>query len=373
MRGHLEGLILASLERGTAHGWEIWRISKLRSGGALGSRRAPGLTRPCIGWRARASDLLPPRWEAATADRPGPRRRLSSDSQGPPPAGNGPRRVSANLLPFWESLGSTGMKALRVQVERRWCGRFGPAHSARIACERKSCLHLTRLHEQELARGGDEGQATAAALERFGDAASLCGELQDSVPWIERWACMPILEWMMDRRRVGESAIRYILRMNAWVFALSTGYYSLMMLVVVIARGVRQRVDQPTSTQLFILFAGLIIIQSLGLLGQGLLCEGIGPRLRPAYRRDRCPRAAGNLANRRLRGSQLGTFGHCMCRAAACVRSRPARSIDRWRAVLVDHVGGGRARRVLHAATGQELELLDAGISRTGTRSISRI
>jgi hypothetical protein len=135
--------------------------------------------------------------------------------------------------------------------------------------------HLTRLHEEELARRRDEAQATAAALDRFGDAASLSRELQGTVSWIERWACVPVLGWMQIRRRVGESALRYILRMNAWVFAISTGYYSLMMLVILIADAVRHRVDPPTPSQILILFAGLIFIQGVGLLGQGLFCEGI--------------------------------------------------------------------------------------------------
>jgi FtsH-binding integral membrane protein len=139
--------------------------------------------------------------------------------------------------------------------------------------------HLTRLHEEELARRGDEAGATAAALERFGDAASLSRELQGSIPWIERWTCVPVLGWMQIRRRIGESAIQYILRMNAWVFVLSTGYYSLMMLVAAIARGGQHRVDQPTTMQLFILVAGLVVIQSVVLLGQGLFCEGIRQEL----------------------------------------------------------------------------------------------
>ncbi len=166
------------------------------------------------------------------------------------------------------------MKALRVQVER--VVRPIRANSGRKNRMREELLaHLTRLHEEELARTGDDAQATAAALDRFGDAASLSRELQGSVSWIERWACVPVLGWMQIRRRVGESAVGYILRMNAWVFAISAGYYSLMMLVVLIARGGRQRVDQPTTSQILILFAGLIFIQGVGLLGQGLFCEGI--------------------------------------------------------------------------------------------------
>lgn len=170
------------------------------------------------------------------------------------------------------------MNALRVQVER--VVRPIRANSGRKDRMREELLaHLTRLHEEELARRRDEAQATAAALERFGDAASLSRELQGSIPWVESWACVPVLGWMQIRRRVGESAVRYILRMNAWILAISTGYYLLMMLVILIARGGRHRVDQPTPSQILILFAGLIFIQGVGLLGQGLFCEGIRQEL----------------------------------------------------------------------------------------------
>jgi PadR family transcriptional regulator, regulatory protein PadR len=73
LRGHLEGLILAALEPGTAHGWDIWRSLEAASGGALAIKE--GSLYPAL-YRLERQGLVAARWEAATADRPGPRRRV---------------------------------------------------------------------------------------------------------------------------------------------------------------------------------------------------------------------------------------------------------------------------------------------------------
>ncbi len=73
LRGHLDGLILAALERGTAHGWDIWRGLEAASGGALALKE--GSLYPAL-YRLERQGLIAARWETATADRPGPRRRL---------------------------------------------------------------------------------------------------------------------------------------------------------------------------------------------------------------------------------------------------------------------------------------------------------
>jgi len=73
LRGHLEGLILAALERGTAHGWDIWRSLEAASGGALALKE--GSLYPAL-YRLERQGLIAARWETATADRPGPRRRV---------------------------------------------------------------------------------------------------------------------------------------------------------------------------------------------------------------------------------------------------------------------------------------------------------
>ena len=73
LRGHLEGLILAALERGTAHGWDIWRSLETASSGALELKE--GSIYPAL-YRLERQGLIAARWETSTADRPGPRRRI---------------------------------------------------------------------------------------------------------------------------------------------------------------------------------------------------------------------------------------------------------------------------------------------------------
>jgi DNA-binding PadR family transcriptional regulator len=73
LRGHLEGLILAALERGTAHGWDIWRNLEAASNGALALKE--GSIYPAL-YRLEHQGLIAARWEKTTADRPGPRRRV---------------------------------------------------------------------------------------------------------------------------------------------------------------------------------------------------------------------------------------------------------------------------------------------------------
>jgi PadR family transcriptional regulator len=73
LRGHLEGLILAALEQGAAHGWDIWRSLEVASGGALALRE--GSLYPAL-YRLERQGLIAARWETATTDRPGPRRRV---------------------------------------------------------------------------------------------------------------------------------------------------------------------------------------------------------------------------------------------------------------------------------------------------------
>lgn len=73
LRGHLDGLILAALARGAAHGWDIWRNLEMASGGALALKE--GSLYPAL-YRLESQGLVAARWESATADRPGPRRRV---------------------------------------------------------------------------------------------------------------------------------------------------------------------------------------------------------------------------------------------------------------------------------------------------------
>jgi PadR family transcriptional regulator PadR len=73
LRGHLESLVLAVLERGPAHGLEV--IRRLESGGRGALRLKEGTLYPAL-YRLEASGLVKAEWEDNTEGRRGPRRRI---------------------------------------------------------------------------------------------------------------------------------------------------------------------------------------------------------------------------------------------------------------------------------------------------------
>lgn len=103
------------------------------------------------------------------------------------------------------------MNELMVHVER--CVRPVLAPAERKDRMREELLaHLTRLVEEERARTGDGEAAIKRAFERFGDPATLTGELQASVTRIERIDRI-VQGWFAWR--APESASRYAWRMTA--------------------------------------------------------------------------------------------------------------------------------------------------------------
>src|SRR5262245_65861705 len=103
------------------------------------------------------------------------------------------------------------MKELMVHVERA----VRPVHAtpARKQRMRQELLgHLTAIFDEERARGGDEQQALAQALRRFGNPADLARELQASVPRLERWEGQ-MIGWILPGP--GESKLRHALRLAA--------------------------------------------------------------------------------------------------------------------------------------------------------------
>lgn len=171
------------------------------------------------------------------------------------------------------------MNALRVQVERV----VRPIRASNLRKDRmreELLAHLTCLFYEQLARTNDAESAAAEAIRRFGDAPALTRELQTSVPWLERSAIFSFPHNGPIRRRPGESPVRYIVRMNCWAGAFGTALYALMALVMIIAGSQRpHRIDQPTTSQLLVLWMGLAAIQFAGLIGLGLLSEGIRQEL----------------------------------------------------------------------------------------------
>jgi DNA-binding PadR family transcriptional regulator len=73
LRGHLETLILATLEKGNAHGFEILRSLETQGAGALELKE--GSLYPAI-YRMEAAGLVKGDWEDSAVKRRGPRRRI---------------------------------------------------------------------------------------------------------------------------------------------------------------------------------------------------------------------------------------------------------------------------------------------------------
>ena len=103
------------------------------------------------------------------------------------------------------------MRELMVHVER--AVRAVHASPARKRRMRQELLaHLTGLVEEEKARGGDEQEALARALQRFGDPADLSRDLQASVPRLERWEARMANGFL---RRPGETGLQHGARLAA--------------------------------------------------------------------------------------------------------------------------------------------------------------
>ena len=184
------------------------------------------------------------------------------------------------------------MKALRIQVERV----VRPTRGSSLRKDRmreELFAHLTGLYQQELALRGDEPRAADRAIARFGDARELSRELQATVAWPERWAFINLPVWMQIRRRRDEKPVTFILRTNAWAFVLCTTAYVLLTLaIVILGSGRPPRGDRIGPGSVAMLLFGVCALESVVMLGQGLLGEGLRQCLEKR-------RAAANRAEKR--------------------------------------------------------------------------
>src|SRR6476661_3865296 len=73
LRGHLQDMVLAALERGSAHGLEILRRLEAAGEGAL--RLKEGSLYPTL-YRLEEAGLVKAQWDEKTRGRRGPRRRM---------------------------------------------------------------------------------------------------------------------------------------------------------------------------------------------------------------------------------------------------------------------------------------------------------
>src|SRR5262249_55669830 len=73
LRGHLETMVLAALEGGPTHGFEIWRRLEDAGSGAL--RLKEGSLYPAL-YRLERAGLIRSAWEKGASAHKGPRRRV---------------------------------------------------------------------------------------------------------------------------------------------------------------------------------------------------------------------------------------------------------------------------------------------------------
>jgi hypothetical protein len=156
------------------------------------------------------------------------------------------------------------MKELMVHVER--AVRAVHASPARKRRMRQELLaHLTGLLEEEKALGGDEQEALARALQRFGDPAGLSRDLQASVPRLERWEGGLANGFL---RRPGETELRHGARLAALGAAIVFVELNLIALVFVAAEAkwsdARVVLAQPVQG----VIAGYVFLSVL-------LCHGV--------------------------------------------------------------------------------------------------
>lgn len=158
------------------------------------------------------------------------------------------------------------MNELMVHVER--AVRAVPASPARKRRMRQELLaHLTNLVEEEKARGADEQEAIARALQRFGDPTELSRDLQASVPRVERWLGRLANGFL---RRPGESGLRHGARMAALTAVLLSAWLNVLgniLPLIRVAAGERWS-DVRLGLAEPVVFAGYVFLSVL-------LCHGV--------------------------------------------------------------------------------------------------
>jgi hypothetical protein len=100
--------------------------------------------------------------------------------------------------------------------------------------------HLRQAYEDELSQGRDESTAVQVALRRFGDLAALQLQLQESIPWFERW-----LAHLFDSKEIVMSIGP---RVAGWVMSL-IGAAFLFGLAVVLPAVAKLGQAVPTASQ----------------------------------------------------------------------------------------------------------------------------
>lgn len=128
----------------------------------------------------------------------------------------------------------------------------GPKKKLRVREE--LLAHLTAIHEEELARLGDDALARAEAIRRFGDPVALTTELQQSLLWQDR------IDARLNRAfgwRPGESGTRYSMRLSFLVALVILPWLPFLLILGELGRP--HPATAPTTQLLLRLFGGMLL------------------------------------------------------------------------------------------------------------------
>jgi hypothetical protein len=109
--------------------------------------------------------------------------------------------------------------------------------SRKVRMREELLVHLTSIFDEELAaHDGDVIATISAAIALFGDPAALGGELQTTVPWVERVLCAP-LHPSNHRlaRHPGESVQAFLRRLGPSCTGVNAVTWSLFALFILVA------------------------------------------------------------------------------------------------------------------------------------------
>ena len=228
LRGHLEGMVLAALSRGEAHGFEVLRRLEELGCGALSLKE--GTLYPVL-YRLEEAGLVKAAWEDDSSDRRGPRRRIYRlNEKGASDLARRRAGLGAIRNDRGGDIGGTRMSTsvFKDHIERA----VGPVRAVESRKDRMGeelSAHLAASFEEERTRLGDDQAAAERAIQRLGKVSELTPSLQDSVPRLERFLYIPLPAprffdtWERAwARRSDEALSRYAARITACLTAFGT-------------------------------------------------------------------------------------------------------------------------------------------------------
>ena len=219
LRGHLETMVLSTLESGAAHGLEI--LKRLEEAGCGLLQLKEGSLYPAL-YRLESAGEVKAVWEAESHGRRGARRRIYTlTSKGQAQAQRRSWRMARiRARCRWHS-GGTSMNEstliqLKILVER--AVRPVRASIARKQTMREELLaHVSSVFEEELTRQADTQAALAQTERRFGNPAEVTRNLQASLPRLDRIDLVVDELWLRPGEPTWRRAIRHTLVGETWL------------------------------------------------------------------------------------------------------------------------------------------------------------